>query len=99
LAHRHQLAPVIWPVPEFKDSLAGSKTEDLSENPPTSDFTITMNPAGMYSLYTVVRVETKYIPEFPVSQNVSNFLKKILQNFAEISCGKIRMQLIEKKMC
>jgi hypothetical protein len=24
---------------------------------------------------------------------------KILQNFAEILCGKIRMQLIEKKMC
>jgi hypothetical protein len=48
------------------DHFAGSKSEDLSVNSPTSDFTITLNPAGMYSLYTVVRVDTKYISEFPV---------------------------------
>jgi hypothetical protein len=56
---------------EFMDHFAGSKSEDLSVNPPTSDFTITLFPAGMYSLYTVVRVDTNYISEFPVSQNVS----------------------------
>jgi hypothetical protein len=53
------------------DHFAGSKSEDLSVNPLTSDFMITLNPAGMYFLYTVVRVDTKYISEIPVSQNVS----------------------------
>jgi hypothetical protein len=53
------------------DHFGGRKSEDFLVNPPTSDFTSTLNPPGMYSLYTVVRVDTKYISEFPVSQNVA----------------------------
>jgi hypothetical protein len=65
------------PVPEFRDHFAGRKSADLSVNLPTSDFTITLNPVGMYSLYTVVRVDTKYISEFTVSQNVSYIFKNL----------------------
>jgi hypothetical protein len=64
-------------VPEFRDHFAGRKSVDLSVNTPTTDFTITLNPAGMYSLYTVVRVDTKYIFEFTVSQNVSYIFKNL----------------------
>jgi hypothetical protein len=35
----------ITSVPEFMDHFAGRKSEDLSVNPPTSDFMITLNPA------------------------------------------------------
>jgi hypothetical protein len=65
------------PVPEFRDHFAGRKSADLSVNPPTSDFTFTLNPVGMYSLYTVVRVDMKYISEFTVSQNVSYIFKNL----------------------
>jgi hypothetical protein len=69
--------PAQSPVPEFRDHFAGRKSADLSVNPPTSDLTITLNPVGMYSLYTVVRVDTKYISEFTVSQNVSYIFKNL----------------------
>jgi hypothetical protein len=64
-------------VPEFRDHFGGRKSADLSVNPLTSDFTITLNPVGMYSLYTVVSVDTKYISEFTVSQNVSYIFKNL----------------------